>query len=136
MYPTLIETLGPTGLTWLTGALTFLSVYCGLYVVTAPKPAPSGAARIKGDQKSEGKKGGLLEPQGHLSPFMNEWVAGRIEGDAVEQVVAGLLGVNKALDDEVLKTRTAHLVTHASGDDQNRVADFLRRQPTAVHAPQ
>lgn len=57
MYPTLIETFGPSGLIWLMGVLTFVSVYSGLYVITAPKPLPSGAARIKGDSKIDGKKG-------------------------------------------------------------------------------
>lgn len=55
-YAMLEEMFGPSGLVWLTGALTFFSVYAGLYVVTAPKVGPSGAARIKTDSKGDGKK--------------------------------------------------------------------------------
>lgn len=56
MFSTLAETIGTSGLLAIMGALTFFSVYSILYVLVAPNPVASGAARIKSAGKSEGGK--------------------------------------------------------------------------------
>ena len=56
MFATLAQTMGTSGLLAAMGALTFVSVYSFLYVLTAPKPVVSGASRIKSDAKSSDNK--------------------------------------------------------------------------------
>ena len=56
MYTTLEQTLGQTGLMALVGILTFIFIFCVLYVLITPITGPSGAARIKSDSKDGGKK--------------------------------------------------------------------------------